>query len=240
MPRIPLIEDLTKGPIPAGSYLMVQFSGSSQWYNVSLNLAADWLESGGRVFYVALAQAPEKIRSRLNRLGVKVEEFERAGGLKVMDGYSASLGQKSSEKLSVDSMKVSDLSILFSRGVMIGRPMPGTEVQGPEWLRIIDNSSTVARFNEEKTWTEFVLTRNVPTAALTGASFIAGFAKGVHSDRVYQQLEAVADGIIDVVLEESGEETRDLIRIRTMRNVRFDSRWHALRIGENFEITLEK
>ena len=41
-------------------------------------------------------------------------------------------------------------------------------------------------------------------------------------------------------VEEEGQSTRDLIRIRSMRNVHFDREWHELKIGHNFEITLEK
>jgi KaiC/GvpD/RAD55 family RecA-like ATPase len=52
-------------------------------------------------------------------------------------------------------------------------------------------------------------------------------------------LEAAVDGIIDFKLEEVGEETINLMRLRSMRNVGFDSRWHRLRVKENFEVTLE-
>jgi len=31
-----------------------------------------------------------------------------------------------------------------------------------------------------------------------------------------------------------------LMRIRNMRNAHFDREWHELKIGENFEVTLEK
>ena len=41
-------------------------------------------------------------------------------------------------------------------------------------------------------------------------------------------------------VEESDEEVKSLVRITFMRNVRFNSRWHSLKIGDNFEVTLEK
>lgn len=239
MPRISLIEDLTKGPIPMGSYLMVEFTGSSQWYNASFTITASWLRSGGRVFYVALAQPPANVRSKLGGLGMNVEELENEDRLSIMDGYSASIGQKSSEKFAVDSLKVADLSILFARQVMIGRPMPGAQVYGPDWLRMVDNASTVARFNDERAWVEFLLTRNVPAASITKTIFIAAFGKGLHSEKVYEQVEAAADGIIDLKVDESEEEPRDLIRIRSMKNVGFDRRWHPLKMSDNFEVILQ-
>ncbi len=50
--------------------------------------------------------------------------------------------------------------------------------------------------------------------------------RGVHSEWLYRTLEAAHDGIIDFRLDEAGEETRNLIRVRSMQNVGFDSRWH--------------
>jgi len=107
-------------------------------------------------------------------------------------------------------------------------------------LRIGDNGSTLARFNDEKAWVELRLTRNIPSASSTKSTVIVAFIKGLHSSWAYEQLEGAADGIIDFKLEEAGEEMRNLMRIRSMRNVNFDSRWHQLRVSENFEVTLEK
>ena len=67
-----------------------------------------------------------------------------------------------------------------------------------------------------------------------------GIIDGIHSDWAYKQLEVAVDGIIDFKLDESGEETRDIMRIRNMKNASYDRRWHQLKIKENFEVTLEK
>jgi KaiC/GvpD/RAD55 family RecA-like ATPase len=64
--------------------------------------------------------------------------------------------------------------------------------------------------------------------------------KGVYSDYIYKSMEAAVDGIIDFKLEEEGKSTSDLMRIRSMRNVHFDREWHELKIGDNFEVTLEQ
>ena len=60
----------------------------------------------------------------------------------------------------------------------------------------------------------------------------------VHSDWVYKQLEASPDNVVDFKLEQTSEDTKDLIRIRSMRNVHFDRKWHELRTGENFDVSL--
>jgi KaiC/GvpD/RAD55 family RecA-like ATPase len=141
-------------------------------------------------------------------------------------------------------LKIADLSILYSRTLMptTGSPFPAdTEYRlGPDVLRIDDDKSVLARFNDEKSFIDFWRTREIPIAAARKSTQISGVVNGVYSEYVYKSMEASVYGIIEFKLEESGEETRDLIRIRSMRNVGFDRRWHPLRIGENFEVTLDK
>ena len=240
LPRLPLIEDLTNQPITAGSWLMVEYTGASQWYNACLTIAAGWLKTGGRVSYSAYAWPPEKVRSHLNVLGLKVEELEKEDRLRIWDWYTATLGRKSKEKLSVDSLKTVDLSISFSREVMADHLVLGRQPYGPEWLRIADNGSTLARFNDEKTWVEFRLTRDIPSASATKSTAIVAFIKGLHSSWAYEQLEAAVDGIIDFKLDETSDPAQNLMRIKTLRNVGFDGRWHKLKVAENLEVTLEK
>lgn len=237
MPRIPLIEELTAGAVPPGSNILVEFDPSSQWYNASLTIAAGWLRSGGRVWYFADAQPPDNIRIRLTSLRVPVQELERDGKLRIQDIYTTTLGQKSKEKYAGQSLKVQDLSIQFSREDMRAPPEP-------DLIRIADNASTIARFNDEKAWVELLLTRGLPAVSMQKLIGIRGITKGVHSEWAYKQLETAANGIIDFKLEEVadkvGEQAATIMRIRSMRDVSFDGRWHRLKIGENFEVTLEK
>ena len=240
--RLALIEDLLTEPLPAGSNLLVEYDAASQWYRASLNIAREWLRTGGEVGYNVAAQLPDNLRSQLGKLGLNVGELEANGKLEIWDWYSAILGKKSNEKLvGASSMKAADLSIAvatemktFLSGVDSG--MGGD----PQYLRIWDNSSVLARFNEDKAWVEFLVTRIFPPGSYTKSTLIVGLIRGVHSEWVYRQLEDAADGVIDFKIDEIGEETSDALRIRSMRNVAFDRKWHRLKIGENLEVTIEK
>jgi len=239
VPRIPLIEDLTTTPIPPGSRFLVEYDSASEWYNASLTIAAGWLRSGGRVAYNAATQPPKNIRLRLKQLGIDPETAEESESLHLYDWYSATLGQKSVERLNEDSLKVADLSVVFlkeSKGFM--EPIR----ESSTGMMIVDDISTLDRFNEEKAWVEFVLTRLIAREPFRPSRQIAviGLVKGLHSERVYKRLEAAFDGIIDLRLDESGEETRNLMRIKTLRNVGFDSRWHPLSLDNKFEVILKK
>jgi hypothetical protein len=103
-------------------------------------------------------------------LGVDVKQFEANDKVRVFDWYTATLGRKSNEKYAFYSLKVADLSVLFAKYLMATEaaidvdqlpPQPT-----PEWLRILDDASCLGRFNEERSWVEFVRTRMVPIASL--------------------------------------------------------------------------
>ena len=245
MPRIPLIEDLTEGPIPPGSNVLVEFDPASQWYNASLTIAAGWVKTGGLSSYNVYEHPPESVRLQLKKLGLEVEKLESTEKLRVIDWYTLQLGQKSVEKYAAPtaSLKVADLSILQSRGLMGGSRgtlFPGTAWRiGPDVLRVIDDDLVIARFNDEKSFVDYWRTREIPSAPSTKSTTIFGAVKGVFSDFLYKSLEGSVDGIIDFKLEEEGNTSRDLMRVRSLRNVHFDRGWHELKIQENFEVTLE-
>lgn len=130
-------------------------------------------------------------------------------------------------------MKVNDLSIWIAREAMV-------ESASPEFLVVAENNSVLDRFNDEKNWVELFLTRPIPMAKSRQITQLIGFISGIHSNWAYKQLEAATDGIIDFKVDEEGEVTRDLMRIRALRRTRFDRKWHELKVDENSEVTLQK
>jgi len=211
----------------------VEFDPASQWYNASLTIAAGWLKTGGSVSYIAQSQSPDDIRLQLRQLGIAVEELEQKDRFWITDLYTLSVGQKSKERFVPESLKVSDLSIWIAREAM-------ADSAAPEFLVIADNSSVLDRFNDEKNWIELYLTRPIPMAKPRQITQLIGLMDGIHSNWAYKQLEAAVDGIVDFKVEEVGEKTRDLMRIRTMRKMQFDRRWHELTVSDNCEVTFHK
>ncbi|MGP8070203.1 MAG: hypothetical protein ACLP5V_09960 [Candidatus Bathyarchaeia archaeon] len=213
---------------------MAEFDPNSQWYNAAISIMAGWLRTGGKVTYGVAAQPVEKVRAKLKGLSLDSKQLENDGRLQLSDWYSMTLGKKSSERFSRNSLKVSDLSIQIAKQQTPGRPNLS------EFLSIMDNASVLARFNDEKAWVELALTRGNPFSYTRKFTSIDGILRDVHSEWAYNQLEAAYDGVIDFKLEEEGNTIRDLIRIRSMRDLLYDRNWHELKIDENFEVTLEK
>ncbi len=233
LPRIPLIEDLTREPVPNGSNLLVEFDPSSQWYNASISMMAGWIATGGKVAYNVAAQQPERVRSRLKGLGLDPTQLESNGTLRLFDWYTTTLGKKSNEICVQTSLRVADMSIQFAKEQVPGPPIP-------EFLGVMDNASVQARFNEERAWIEFALTRAIPSSYARQSTSIDGILTGAHSEWAYTQLEAAYDGVIDVKIEEEGRTTRDVIRIRSMRDVLYDRNWHELAVADNFKVSIRK
>jgi len=233
VPRIPIVEDLTKQPLPPGSNILVEFDPLSHWYDASLTIAAGWLRTGGSVSYIAQSRSPEEIRSQLRLFGLPVEELEQNDRLWITDLYAASVGQKSKEKFFPQSLKVADISLWIAREAM-------AESAAPEFLVIVDNGSVIDRFNEERAWVELYLTRPFPMGKSRQLTQLTGFMSGVHSNWAYKQLEAAVDGVIDFRLDEASDPAQNLVRIRSLRKASFDGRWHRLMVDENFKISLQK
>jgi len=228
--RISIIEELTAAPIPPRSNILVEFDADSQWYNTSFTLAADWMKQGGTVSYNLLMRSPEKLRSTLEKHGLDVGELEENDKFRVQDYYTATLGKSSSEIHGWRSLKIHDMSVEFARVAFGSEPESGL-------LRIWDNMSVLGRFNEDKTWVEFMLSRGLPLGIGLGATTLHGIVNGVHESWVYKRLEDAHDGIVDVRV---GNDGKDLIRVRSMREVGFDRKWHELTISPNLEVSLGK
>jgi len=230
MPRIPILDELATEPIPPGSTILVEFDAASQWYNASIGIAVGWLNQGASIEYVTAAQQPESIRKRLSRFGLDASKLEAEDRLWIGDLYTPTLRQKLNDP-DGSSLRVADLSIVIAKN--LSKP-PVLDV-----LLFFDNMSTLARFNDDKAWVELCLTRAIPLAASRSVTIINGITKGVHESWVYNTLESAHDGIVDFKLDDTGQQTQNMIRMRSLRNAGFDSRWHNLRIGPNLEVSIQ-
>jgi KaiC/GvpD/RAD55 family RecA-like ATPase len=228
-----LIGDLISEPLPAGSVVLVEYDPTAQWYAASLIIAAGWLQSGGKIAYTAGTTPPDAVRVHLRRLRVNVEELERNDRLRIWDWYSRVMGRSSTEKYSVDSLKAADLSIRMLKDMKRVPPVP-------EVLRISENFSLLDRYNEEKSWVDFALSRLIPWASLSQSTWIFGVISEIHSNWAYRNLESAVDCVVDFQLVEEKGEAATRIRVRSARNLPFNAHWHRLKISENLGITIER
>ena len=56
----------------------------------------------------------------------------------------------------------------------------------------------------------------------------------------HRRLEAASDGVIDFKVDETNDPPRQMMRVKSMRPVGFDGRWHQLNVTENMEVAFAK
>ena len=234
--KIPILEPMLPEGIPSGIFLLIEYDPDSVFYNLVLTLAAGALSRGHSVDLTCLEHDPDMVRRDLEVMGVNVTELA-AGDipcLKFIDGYSAAIGQSSKEKYYYPSMNVSDHSIDVLTA-MKSRP------EEDKWrgrICFCDNLSVMLRYNTEKSFIDFHATRLLPSLRARRRTHFLPFTRGVHSDLFYKSMESLADGILDLKLDSSGEEPVNMLRLRSFKRGPHDAKWQKLKVGANFAVSL--
>jgi len=247
---IPLLTALVPDGIKPGTIFLVEFDPESQWLAVAATIAAGYLRAGERVGYVAHVRPPETVRENLLALGVDVPAATREGRFALDDFYSATLtggrlggGGPAIERIEggtrARSLKVADLSVQMLKDMKQGSESGVLfENWPPGALDIIESMSQMLRFNEEKPYLEWKISRDHPNIRRAKRVLLSGVVRAVHTESFYKQLESDADGVIDLRVMERDEEAKNLLRIRSLKGQPHDARWHEIQIKRNGEATL--
>ena len=250
---IPILTNLVPDGIKPGTLFVVEFDPASQWLAVAAAIAGGYLRAGGRVGYVAHLRSPETIRENLVALGVDVAAAISEDRLIFSDWYSATLaggrlegGAAGASVLEptegghrVRSLKVADLSVEWLKGMKQGfQPWDVVETWPPGALNVSESMSQVLRFNEEKPYLEWLISRGLPNERRAKRIQLNGVVRGVHTESLYNQVENAFDGVIDLRVIERDEEVKNLLRVRSLKGQPHDARWHEIQIKRNGGATL--
>ncbi len=214
--------------------MLVEYDPDSEWFATLLTMIASALRTDHPTEYFTALHSPAEVRAHLRRMGMDIARLEEIGTFRLVDTFSAGLGLKSEEKFFEESPKLADQSI------EIAKQIKSSSVELRRRFGVSDSPPVYLRYNDEKSVIEFysarILLRN-RTLQRAGMTFIP---KGMYSTFLYRSLELIYDGIIDIVLQDSPEGPKNLMRIRSFKMSEHDKGWRQLKIGENFEVTLEK
>jgi len=239
--KVPILEELVPGGFTYGQLLLVVYDPDSLWYETSLTIAAQGVRSGVRVEYHAYEHLPDKIREgariSLASLGLNVKQVEEEDKLRILDSYTVQTGLGSAErpsksKIPIQPLKLSESSIEFAQLMKAGIP----EVD-KRWLHIDDNTGIQLQYNDEKTVMTFTRTRIPSWVRARETTIVNSLVNGITSESFYKQYLTLYDGIIDFKNQEK-EDVEHLVRVRLMRGMSCDSRWHRLKILETGEVAL--
>jgi KaiC/GvpD/RAD55 family RecA-like ATPase len=250
---IPILTGLIPDGVKPGTLFIVEFDPASQWLAVAATIAAAYLRNGGRVSYGAILRPPETVKENLLALGVDVSTVSKEGRFWLIDRYSATLtggrlegGDPSGGPFEpiqggarFRSLKVADSSVQWLKELKQGHESWDViEFWPPGALAVGESMSQMLRFNDEKPYLEFLISRGIPNERKAKRINLTGVLRGVHTESFYNQVENAYDGVIDLRVMERDEEAKNLLRIRSLKGQPHDARWHEIQIKRNGEATL--
>lgn len=248
---IPILTELIPDGIKPGTHFLVEFDPESQWLAIAATIKAGYLRASGRVAYAAQLRSPEAVKENLLALGVDVSAATSERRFTLDDWYSATLtggrlgGGGSSESEPIEggirilSLRAADLSVQWLKDTEQGfQPWDVAETWPPGALTVFESQSQALRFNEEKPYLEYLITRALPNERRAKRIDLAGILRGVHTESFYKQLESIVDGVIDLRIMERDEEVKNLLRVRSLKGQPHDTHWHEIQIKPNSEAVL--
>ena len=236
--NVPLLSQLIPGGIRPATIFLVEFDPESQWFSIATTIVARLLQANGHAGYVAQSRPLEQVKHDLELLGVDVSVAQKEGRLTIDDQYSATLMggrlESSGSQAGVfeeipggvryHSLKVADLSVHWLKE----SKAPVAERSGD--FAVVESISEMLRFNEEKTFAEWMVSRVNPEERRAKRVTLQAFVRGVHSEWFYKRMEAASDGVIDIRVMEREGEAKNFLRIRSLRGESHDARWHEISI----------
>ncbi len=228
--RIPILTDLIPAGVPYRTAFVIEYDADSGYYQILESTVHDLLGAGEVVSFFDYTRFPNQVRQDLRALGSDIDALEEEGKFHLYDGYSATLGVKSKEKLSFESLKVADMSLYFLKMTKDENPIKND-------IGFSDNGTVVARYNDEKTFLDWYATRVIPRVRLHDRISFTAFVSGVHSASFYKSIEDICDGVIDVKFDDSKGTPLTKLRVRAFKLGQFNGSWRRVKF-EGLHATL--
>lgn len=219
--RLPIISDILKAPIPRGNVLVLFYEPSAQRLSLILTIVSELLRRGHVVGITTTSKAPTQIRQRLATVVLNLKELETTKQLMLIDWYTWTTGKKSIEPRSVDSLGLAQFNIQDSRYQRDDSPLYDF-VAG-------ENLSAFLKYNDERAFMQW-LDKTIGRVREMRGIRLYSFLKHFHSDAFYANLEAIADGVIELDIRGGQKQLENVIRLKSMNGVQHSSDWRALKI----------
>jgi len=219
--HLPVISDILNGPVPRGDILVLLYEPSAQSLSLILTIASELLRRGHVVGITTIITPPAQVRQRLAIALPNLRELEMAKRLTVIDWYTWMTGKKSSEPRSVDSLGLAQFNIQDSRYQRDDSPLYD--------FLASDNLSAFLKYNDERAFMQWLDKTIARMREFKGVRLYC-FMKQFHSDAFYANLEAMADGVIELDIREGGKHLENVIRLKSMKGIQHPTDWRTLKI----------
>lgn len=215
----------TDAEIPRGSNILLTGPPGIGKTIFCESLLCECLRNGTNILHILLDYAPKVLRSRIDGQGIDLTNGKNR--LIFLDGYSWLVGG-SNEKYYVGNLSnLSDLSVKMATA--------STEL-GEGFCFIFDSVSTLLVYNSENDVERF-LEVNMARMKHINSTGLWIAEQGIHSERFYNTLRHMVDGILEMHFEEN-KELKRFIRMHTLRGLPHSTAWKPFFISKTGIVTV--
>jgi len=221
---VPILSAILGLPIERGKVLVGLYAPSGQWLSFCLSIASGTMRRGHVVAVTTLTTPPSQIRQQLAKAVPNLKELEATKRFTIVDWYTWMTGYKSTESRSVDSLGLAQFNIQDSKFQREDSPVYD--------FVVADNLSTFMKYNDERSFMQW-LDKTIARMREARGIRVYGFVKHFHSDAFYANLEAMADGIVELDNRQREGSLENVIRVKSMKGVPHPTDWRALRMTKS-------
>jgi len=222
--RVPILSDVLGYPMPRQKILVGLYEPASNWLSLILTMASGLLRNGHVVNIAATATPPSQIRAELGKTVPNLSELESGNKFFLSDWYTWVTGKKSEERISLDSLSIAKMSMDQSRFVKEFSPTYD--------FAVADNISAFLKYNDERTFMQWFDRLIASLRQLKGVR-LYGFVKRFHSEALYANVEALADGVIELDYRERDGKLENLARVKILKGMPHPTEWRSLRVARD-------
>lgn len=217
--RIPILSEILGYPVPRQKFLVGLYEPSSHWFPLILTMTSGLLRSGHVVNIVTTTTSPSQIRVDLSRTVPNLNELESGKKFFLSDWHTWMTGKKSEEAISLESLSIVKMSLDESSHVKEFSPTYD--------LVVVDNFSSLLKYNDERTFMQWFDRFVAGLKQLKGVR-LYGFVKRFHSEMLYSNVEALADGVIELDYREREGKLENMIRVKSLKGMSHPTEWRSL------------
>src|SRR3989475_739303 len=216
------LEQMTGGPIPRGSSLLLLGDPGSGKTVLSYELLRDELEAGRPCALLSYDAFPEDVQARMGEFGWDIISHLRKGRLKIIDCYSGLAGQ--GEGALRDPSDLTELNIQVTSFITKAKNAPVT--------LILDSLTPIFNGVEAKQAINFLQTVGAKVKK-TGGLFILTASKGAIPDDSIAKIKSIADGVIELTLVRTGRKGVRYLTVLKMERRRIASQTASFDIARS-------